>query len=66
MSKLNTFASGLIQAVTAKTAGSHMALCGNFSGPASAADPVKVSKDAASLVVCTQKKFFWLRGADFL
>jgi len=32
-----------------------MALRGNFSGPAYATDPVKVSKDAASLVGCTQK-----------
>jgi len=41
----NTFAAGLIQAVRAKTAGSHEALHGNFSGLLSAADPVKGSKD---------------------
>jgi len=40
-----TFASGLIQAVHAKTAGSHVALRGNFSGPVSATDPVKSLKD---------------------
>jgi len=35
-----------------------MALHGNFAGLISATDPVKSSKDTASLVVCTQKKFF--------
>jgi len=35
-----------------------MALRGNFSGLVCSTDPVKVSKDAASLLVCTQKKFF--------
>jgi len=39
--------------VRAKTAGSHEALHGNFSGPVSAADPGKNSKDLASHVVCT-------------
>jgi len=43
----------------------HMALRGNFSGPVCSTDPVKVSKDAASLLVCTRKKFFaW--GMRFL
>jgi len=55
---INTFALGLIQAVHAKTAGSHVALRWNFSGPVSATDPVKISKDLASLEVCTRKKFF--------
>jgi len=55
---------GLNQAVCAKTAGSHMALRRNFSGPVSATDPVKSSKDLASLVVSTQK-YFWLGGEDF-
>jgi len=36
----------------------HMSLCGNFSGSASAIDLFKVSKDAASLVACTRKNFF--------
>ena len=56
--KLNTFAARLIQAVRAKTAGSYVALRGNFSGPVSTTDLVKSSKDWASLVVCTRKKFF--------
>ena len=34
-----------------------MALCGNFSGPISVTELVEVSKDAASLLVCTQKSF---------
>jgi len=63
---INTFAPGLIQAVHAKTAGSHMALVGNFSVLVSTTNPVKSSKDLASLVVCTPKKFFWIRVADFL
>jgi len=37
-----------------------MALCENFSNPVSATDPLKSSKDLASLVVRTQKKIFWL------
>jgi len=49
-----------------KITGSHVALHRNFSGPVSATDPVKSSKDAASLEVCTWKKIFWLGGADFL
>ena len=35
-----------------------MALGRNFSGLVYSTDPVKVSKDAASLLVCTRKKFF--------
>ena len=34
-----------------------MAMRGNFSGPVSATDPVKSSKDSASLVDCTRKNF---------
>jgi len=34
-----------------------MALHGNFSGPVCSTDLVKVSKDVASLLVCTQKSF---------
>jgi len=56
----NTFVPGLIQAVRKKTARSHVALRGNFSGPLSATDPVKGTTDLASLVLCTWKKFFWL------
>jgi len=55
---INIFASRLIKAVHAKTAGLHMVLRGNFSGPISATDPVKSSIDSSSLVVCTQKKIF--------
>jgi len=42
-----------------------MALRGNFSGPVCSTDPVKVSKEAASLLVCTRKKKFLLRGCGF-
>jgi len=52
----NTLTSGLIQAVCKKTAGSHMALCGNISAPVRFTDLVEVSKDVASLVVTTRKK----------
>jgi len=34
-----------------------MALCENISAPVQVTDLVKVSKDAASLVVCTRKNF---------
>jgi len=47
----------------AKTKGLHVALSRNLSGPVSATDPVKGSKDAASLLVCTRKKIFaWAVG----
>jgi len=35
-----------------------VALRGNFSAPVQVTDLVKVSKDAASLLECTRKKFF--------
>jgi len=57
---VNTFASGLNQVVRAKTTGLHMVLRGNSSSPENATDPVKSSKDSASLVGCTLKKIFWL------
>jgi len=61
----NTLTSGLIQAVRKKAAGSHVALRENISAPMWATDLVEVSKDMASLVVCTRKKIFrW--GAGFL
>jgi len=63
---INTFTAGLIQAVCVETAGSHVALRKNFSGPVSTTDPVKSSKDLASFVVCSQKKCFGLAGVDFL
>ena len=40
-----------------------MALRRNFSGPVCSTDPVKVSKDAASLLVCTRKKIFCFGGS---
>ena len=46
----------------------HVALCKNFSSRVCSTDPVKVSKDAASLLVGTlffQKKFFCLGGEFF-
>jgi len=42
-----------------------MALRGNISAPVRVTDLAEVSKDAASLLVCTRKKFFaW--GVGFL
>jgi len=41
-----------------------VALRRNFSGPVCSTDPVKVSKDVASLLVCTRKKFL-LGGCGF-
>jgi len=43
----------------------HVALCGDISAPIWVTDLVEVSKDAASLRVCTQKKFFLLGGCIF-
>jgi len=62
---INTLTSGLIQAVYKKTAGSHVALRGNISTPVRVTDLVEVSKDVASLVVCTQRKFL-VGGCSFL
>jgi len=53
-----TLTPGLIQAVCKKTAGSHVALQENISATVWVTDLVEVSKDAESLVVCTQKNFF--------
>jgi len=39
-------------------AGLHVVLHGNISTPVRVTDLVEVSKDAASLIVCTRKKFF--------
>ena len=50
----NSLASGCFQRFSKKNALTHVALHGNFSGPACSTDPVKVSKDTASLLVCTQ------------
>jgi len=54
----NSLMSRLIQAVRKKTAGLHVALRGNISTSVRVTDLVEVSKDVASLVVCTLKKFF--------
>ena len=64
----NTLAPGLIQAVRKKTAGSHLVLRGNISAPVRVTDLVEVSKDVASLVVCTRKKsaFFGWGCTGFL
>ena len=43
-----------------------MALHANISASVRVMDLVEVSKDVASLVVCTRKKFFGLEGTDFL
>jgi len=43
-----------------------MALRGNISAPVRVMDLVEASKDAASLLVCTWKKFFCLGSARFL
>jgi len=40
----------------------HVALHGNYSSPVCSTDPVKVSKNVASLLVCTHKKYFLLGG----
>jgi len=42
-----------------------VALRRNFSGPVCSTEPAKVSKDAASLLACTRKKKFLLRGCGF-
>ena len=55
---VNSLASGCFQRFSKKNALTHVALRGNFSGPVCSTDLVNVSKDAASLLVCTQKKIF--------
>jgi len=49
-----------------KNASTHVALRGNFSSLVCSTGLVKVSKDAASLLVCTRKKIFCLGDAGFL
>jgi len=58
----NTFTPRIIQVVRKKTAGSHMALRGNLSGPVNTTDPVEKLYKSCSL---HSKKFFWLGGAGF-
>jgi len=55
---INTLTSGLNQAVCAKTIGSHVVLRVRNSGAESGRELSKGSKDAASLLVCSGKKFF--------
>jgi len=44
----------------------HVALCKRDSCAESGRELFKGSKDSASLLVCTKKKFFLVGGADFL
>jgi len=53
--KINTFIPGLIQAVREKTAGVHVALCGNFSGKRYG--PSKRLKRLKSCTLHSKKKF---------
>jgi len=62
----STFASGWNWEFSCQNNWIARGLFGNFSGPVSAADPVKSSKDAASLLVCTRKKIVCLREGGFL
>jgi len=62
----NTLASGCFGGFSKKNAQTHVALRGNFSAPIRDTDLVEVSKDAASLLVCTRKKIFCLGVAGFL
>jgi len=63
----NTFRPGLNQVVHGKTAGSHMVCTSDSnSGAISARELFKHSKSLASLVVCNEKKIFWLGIAGFL
>jgi len=50
--------SGKFRAFRAKTTGSHVALHECNSGTKSGRELFKGSKDAASLLICTWKKFF--------
>jgi len=61
----NTFASGLNQAVRAKTTGSHVALSVRNSGTENNRELFKGSKDLASPLVCNEKKIL-VGGAYFL
>ena len=57
--------SGRFRGFLEKNAYTHVTLFGNFSGPVCSTDLVKVSKDAANLLVCTRKKNFCLGSAGF-
>jgi len=62
---LDTLASGQKRGFLKKNTETHVALRGNYSAPIQVMDLAEVSKDAASLLECTRKKFFWLECADF-
>jgi len=55
---INTLASGQKRRFLKKNTETHVALRRNYSAPVWVTDLVEVSKDAASLLVCTWKKFF--------
>ena len=57
---INSLASARFQGFLEKNDSTFLALRGNFSSPVCSTNPVKVSKDTASLLVCTRKKIFWL------
>jgi len=68
MSKMmffNTLASGQNRGFLKKNTEMHVVLSGNYSAPVRVTDVVKVSKDAASLLVCTQKENFLVGGCEF-
>ena len=60
----NSLASGCFQGFSEKKTPKRMWLCAGIS-PVCSTDPVKVSKDGDSLLVCTRKKIFCLRGCGF-
>jgi len=62
---LNTLAPSCFRGFSEKKRLTHVALCGNISAPVQVTDLVEASKDAASLLVCTRKKFL-LGGCGFL
>ena len=61
---LNTFVSGLNQAVCTKTARSYMALCECLLWHRKQARAVQMLKRLGNLVVCNENKTFWL-GVQF-
>jgi len=63
--KFNSLASAWFRGFSEKKHLNAVALRGNFSSPVCSTDLVKVSKDVASLLVCTRKKNFFLEGCGF-
>jgi len=64
--KLNSLGSAWFWGFFKKIRLNARVLRGNFAGLVCSTGPVKVSKDAASLLVCTRKKNFCLGDAGFL